>query len=59
VNRLLDGKCYLLVAVASTHFPKWRRGPLSASKMVKIPTIAETSISWQDRIGKAGNQKER
>jgi hypothetical protein len=46
VKRLLGSRSYLLLAVVSTHFPRWPRDLLSAKKkMIIILTIAETSIN--------------
>jgi hypothetical protein len=51
-----ERKSYFLIAVASTHFPRWRWDPLAAIRII-ILTVAETIINWPERMGKPGHQK--
>jgi hypothetical protein len=53
---LLAAKIYLLVAVAPTHFPRWRRDPLAVIRII-ILTLAEAITNWSEREGKPGYQK--
>lgn len=35
-SRLMDSGSYLLVAIAYTHFPRWRKDPLAARWIITV-----------------------